>query len=420
MIALLCPGGSRALVCACLRTGVLIGWRCRQPRIPRVTNPGAPVISTPSESPPPPRRSLLTAGAAFALLTAGCSAHAPRHEPSASAEDHHAPATRTAPPRRPDIGGPQPLHVLVTAYDLASDGRGSHGTTAVHRILDRWSALPLPDTTTRTVALGPALYRKLGLAAPARLREIPAFPRDRLDPARGGGDILVQLCGDRPDILQALSRRLTTSSAGTLTHRWQESGFLPPHPRGETPRNLFGFKDGTENPAGAEAERWVWNPDGSTYLVYRRIHMDVSAFSALPGVRQEAVIGRERGTGAPLGAHREHDQVDLYVKTPEGRYIIPADAHVRLANPRLDGGARMLRRGYSYDNGSGDQGLLFLAYMRDPALFARVQERLDGSDAMSRFIEHRASAVGYVLPATPSGWLPGRWGGPPRPDELYD
>ncbi|MDX3763604.1 Dyp-type peroxidase [Streptomyces sp. AK02-04a] len=297
------------------------------------------------------------------------------------------------------------MQVLVGAYDLTPHQRGS---AAVRRVLDRWSALALPDATTCTVALGPALYRKLGLAAPARLREIPPFSLDRLEPDRGGGDILVQLCGDDPDALHGLSRRLTTSSTGMLEHRWQERGFLPPHAHAETPRNLFGFKDGTENPAGAEAERWVWNPDGSTYLVYRRVHMDVSAFAALPTVRQEDVIGRDRGTGAPLGAHREHDQVDLYAKTPEGRYIIPVDAHVRLANPRFDAGARMLRRGYSYENGSDDRGLLFLAYMNDPALFTRVQERLDRSDAMGRFIEHRASAVGYVVPGTPSAWLPGR------------
>lgn len=359
------------------------------------------MISTPSDPHPPTRRSVLATTTAVAFLSAGCAAETRR--PAAQSTEDHASrttsGTRATRSRQRGVSDPQPRYAVVAAHDLVPGLRGQDGTAALRGLLDRWTALPLPDGTTRTVALGPALYRKLGLTAPARLRDIPAFPRDRLDPARGGGDVLVQLCGDDAEALRALSRRLTTTAARTLVPRWQERGFLPDHHRGETPRNLFGFKDGTENPSAAETEQWVWNDDGSTYLVYRRIHMDVSAFEALSRGGQEAVIGRHRASGAPLGARREHDPADLYAKTAQGRYVIPADAHVRLAHSRLDGGARMLRRGYSYDNGSDDRGLLFLAYMRDPALFVRVQERLDLSDAMNTFIDHRASAVGYVLPA---------------------
>jgi len=250
------------------------------------------------------------------------------------------------------------------------------------------------------------MYQKLGISAPPLLRAIPAFPRDRLDPRGSDGDILVQLCSDDPDTIQEVLRLLGKVAAKTFTPRWQEYGFLPPVSRSETPRNLFGFKDGTENPTPAEADRWVWHPDGSTYMVYRRIHMDVEDFTALPVSRREAAVGRDLVSGAPLGSFREHDPVNLFAKTPEGRYTIPANSHVRLAHSRLDGGARMLRRGYSYDKGPKDRGLLFLAYMRDPSLFTRVQERLDRSDAMSRYVEHRASAVGYVLPAPVFKWVP--------------
>ncbi|MEU6610095.1 Dyp-type peroxidase [Streptomyces shenzhenensis] len=367
------------------------------------------MISTPSDPRPPTRRSVLAATTAAALVTAGCAAETRRPE-AETTEDHASgttSGTRATQARQRGVSDPQPRYAVVAAHDLASGLRGSDGTTALRRLLDRWTALSLPDGTTRTVALGPALYRKLSLAAPDRLHDIPALSRDRLDPDRGGGDVLVQLCGDDPEALRALSRRLGTTAAGTLVSRWHERGSLPDRPRDETPRNLFGFKDGTENPSAAEADQWVWNADGSTYLVYRRIHMDVSDFEALPRGRQEAVIGRYRASGAPLGAQRERDQANLYAKTAQGRYVIPVDAHVRLAHSRLDGGARMLRRGYSYDNGADDRGLLFLAYMRDPALFTRVQERLDLSDAMNKFVEHRASAVGYVLPAGDSASLLG-------------
>ncbi|MER5362286.1 hypothetical protein [Streptomyces sp. NPDC002785] len=85
---------------------------------------------------------------------------------------------------------------------------------------------------------------------------------------------------------------------------------------------------------------------------------------------------------------------------------MPATAHVRLASPRFDGGARMLRRSYSYDDGPTDRGLLFCAFMRDPAQFTRVQNRMAARDALNPFLQHRASAVAYVLPgAAPAGTL---------------
>ncbi|MDV9190739.1 Dyp-type peroxidase [Streptomyces sp. SR27] len=175
---------------------------------------------------------------------------------------------------------------------------------------------------------------------------------------------------------------------------------------GPTPRNLFGSKDGTANPDRTAAERWVWGPPGahrnSTVLVYRRIHMDVAGFAALPEAHRDRAMGRRMRDGAPLSGTAEHDEPDVYAKNPNGSYVIPATAHVRLASPRFDRGARMLRRSYSYDDGPADRGLLFCAFMRDPEQFTRVQNRLSARDALNPFLEHRASAVAYVLPGAPS------------------
>ncbi|MER5503690.1 MULTISPECIES: Dyp-type peroxidase, partial [unclassified Streptomyces] len=318
---------------------------------------------------------------------------------SGSSGDKSRPVPRT----QPGIATAQPAHVLLLAHDL-SPARPS--VRDVRRVLSDWwtdhASRPVPGVTP-TVALGPALHRKLGLTAPPRLKDLPSFPHDRLEPRHGGGDVLVQLCGPSAAACDRAAARIAARATGVLVPRWRQPGFLPPRPTGETPRNLFGFKDGTQNPTTDELTRWIWHDDGSTFLVYRRIHMHTDTFTTLPTTHQEQIIGRHRTTGAPLGAHHEHDPVNLYAKTPQGRYHIPTDAHIRLAHSRLDGGARMLRRGYSYDNNPHDHGLLFLAYLRDPALFTRVQERLAADDAMNPFIEHRASAVAHVLPAPPPG-----------------
>ncbi|NEA67359.1 Dyp-type peroxidase [Streptomyces sp. SID12488] len=380
---------------------------------------------TPDGASAPARRDVLTRAAALGTLAASASACSgdTRSRPAAAGP----PGFRFRGPRQAGVTTPQQTAALVTAYDLAPAVRGAGGVRALREVFGRWTRAlaevldgelspPSPaqakeikeiggagrSRLTATVAIGPRLPRLLCVAAPPALRELPPFPDDRLDPAYGGGDLLLQLCADDPRVTTAAASALTRLAGDTLRPRWRQTGFLPPTPAGQTPRNLIGFKDGTENPTPEECERWVWSDD-ATFLVVRRVHIDVAGFGALGTNQQERIIGRHRASGAPLGRRHEHDDVDIFAKTPQGRYIIPLGAHVRAASPRLDAGARMLRRGYSYDAGPDDRGLLFLAFMRDPALFTRVQHRMTATDELSRFTEHRGSAVAYVLP----GALPG-------------
>ncbi|MEE1783642.1 Dyp-type peroxidase [Streptomyces sp. SP17BM10] len=277
--------------------------------------------------------------------------------------------------------------------DRPSDPRLEHGTGS---------------RLTSLVGIGPAIASRLGLNVPAALGELPPFPGEHLDPARSGGDLLLQLCADDRWSLAVVAELVGTATrAAGATPRWSQSGFLPPTPSGVTPRNLFGFKDGTANPDDDAARQWVWGPPGphenGTVLVYRRIRMDTAAFATLPADRRDQAMGRRAADGAPLTGSAEHEDPDIYAKNPDGSYVIPATAHVRLSSPRLDGGARMLRRGYSFDDGPADRGLLFCAFMRDPVQFTRVQTRLAARDALNPFLDHTASAVAYVLPGAREG-----------------
>ncbi|MFG2146317.1 Dyp-type peroxidase [Streptomyces sp. NPDC048696] len=357
----------------------------------------------------PGRRTLLGIGlTAMGTVVAGCQ-RAPGPAP--------APAPAHGPGRTPSpeghqrgIAEPQPPYALVLSYDLRPGIHGPEGRRAVRRMLATWTRalrdLPADDRDRRTatVGVGRNLFARLGLHAPQALRELPAFAGDRLRPEDGGGDVCVQVCARTPDAVGELARGLERVGAGVLRPRWRQAGFLPATRPGQTPRNLLGFKDGTANPTVAEAARWVWlgaGPyRGGTYLVVRRIRLATGEFAELPVERQERIIGRHKDGGGPLQGGPEHTEADLFAKTPQGRYLLPADAHVRLAHPRFDGGARMMRRGYSYDNGPDDRGLLFLAYLADPELFVRVQRRLAAHDALNPYIEHYGSAVFYVLP----GW----------------
>jgi len=130
---------------------------------------------------------------------------------------------------------------------------------------------------------------------------------------------------------------------------------------------------------------------GGTFLVMRRIVVEPS-WHALTQPEQERVIGRDKRTGAPLGRTRLYDAPHLEK--------LPPDSHIRLAAPRSNQGAALLRRGYATED-----GLLFLAFQRDPRRqFVPIQQRLARHDALARHTRHVASAVFAIPPgARPGG-----------------
>jgi len=259
-----------------------------------------------------------------------------------------------------------------------------------------------PDALTVTIGFGASLFdHRYGLTRrrPARLRAMPAFPDDDIDPAQSHGDLLLQVTANRRDTVVHTVRELLRPVRGAFALRWSIDGFQSAD-RGPAPnssrRNLFGFRDGTGNPEvtddalmrrlvwiGSGAGEPAWARDG-TYQVVRIIRMHVEFWDRVGLLEQETMIGRRRDTGAPLGGTGEYDDPRLDLD-PKGDRI-PLDAHMRLANPRTQRTAdqRILRRGFNYTRGFDaagqlDQGLVFVAFNQDiERQFAKVQARLAG------------------------------------------
>jgi deferrochelatase/peroxidase EfeB len=263
----------------------------------------------------------------------------------------------------------------------------------------------------------------LSYLRPARLTTMPGFPNDALDPSWSHGDLLLQVCAQRPDGVRAVLRQLLHRTGALLQPRWSIDGFRPENQvtgQVATTRNLFGFREGVGNPDPSDQalmDKLVWVRPGSgepawtaggSYQVVRLIRFATELWDAEPVEHQEDVFGRHKQTGAPLAGKRE-DQVPNFATDPDGR-ITPLDAHIRRANPRTPEteASRILRRSYSYRRGRDaagqpDEGLIFVCFQQDVERgFATVQRRLRG-EALERYVLPFGGGYFFVLPAAPPG-----------------
>ena len=296
---------------------------------------------------------------------------------------------------------------------------------------DTGEALDLPTGgLTITFGFGPTLFvdgsgaDRFGIASqqPAELRELPHFPADDLDPQRTGGDLCIQACSDDPQIAVHAIRNLSRIAFGRASLRWSQLGFGRTSSTSTsqvTPRNLFGFKDGTANIKAEQLGKVmnsVWVPAsatptwlaGGSYLVARRIRMTIETWDRTALSEQERIIGRTKGAGAPLSGGTEFTAPDFAVLGRADKPLIDADSHVRLAHPESNSGTEILRRGYNFVDGNDnlgrlDAGLFFISYQRSPAQFIDIQMNLAKNDLMNEYIRHVGSGLFAVPPGARQG-----------------
>ena len=272
---------------------------------------------------------------------------------------------------------------------------------------DGSNALLPPSDTGETVGLNPyrltltfgvsaSFLTKLGLEKkrPKLFRDLPAFPKEQLREQYTGGDIVIQACADDEQVAFHAVRNLIRKGRNKVTMKWSQSGFAAIGDRMKTPRNLFGFKDGTANVTTEKdfdkvvwADSQDWMKNGS-YMAVRRIIMHLETWDRTNLQEQENTFGRYKESGAPFGKKNEFDEVDLS--------LLPVDSHVRLAK-EVD--LPILRRSYSYSDGINpktgqfDAGLLFIAFQKDPDRFVKIQTNLGADDKMNEYVTHIGSGL---------------------------
>jgi deferrochelatase/peroxidase EfeB len=352
------------------------------------------------------------------------------------------------------IATPPQGHVYFAAFDLHAETKAQ-----LAQLLQRWTDASVrmmagqpatedsgdaeglsPSHLTVTIGFGPGMFTqnghdRYGLSAhrPDSLADLPTFAGDQLDPAKTGGDISVQACADDPQVAFHAVRQLAKIGRDAAHLRWTQAGFNASFAAGDTPRNLMGFKDGTQNPsmhanqparlirassqpaeedfdkvvwAGSEGPAWM---QGGSYKVVRRIRIALEHWDNTEVGFQEQTVGRKKDSGAPLGAKTEFDALDLDATDKDGSLIIPENAHVRMAAATNNDGAQILRRAFSYNDGTNviaerwppwrqgleyDAGLFFIAYQRDPRTgFVKIFENMAKFDALNQFTTHCGSGL---------------------------
>lgn len=259
-----------------------------------------------------------------------------------------------------------------------------------------------PYNLTLTFGVSPYFFEKLKIEhiKPAELVDLPHFPRDQLRQDYTKGDICIQACADDPQVAFHAVRNLVRVARSNITMRWSQMGFNS-FEGNETPRNLFGFKDGTANPKEMELDETVWYQNDNwlkngSFLAVRRIQMHLETWDRTNLAGQEETFGRHRDTGAPIGKKNEFQAVDLSEKNAKGEAVIPEVSHLHLAKKT---GHKMLRRSFSYASGIDprtgqfDAGLLFISFQKHPQQFIDIQNSLGNIDKMNEYITHIGSGL---------------------------
>jgi len=321
--------------------------------------------------------------------------------------------------------GAGPVGPLTGPYDAPPDDTGE--------------AIGLdPANLTITFGFGPTLFTgtdgsdRFGLKArqPAALARLPHFSGDNLDPNGSDGDLCIQACSNDPQVAVHAIRNLTRIAFGRAAVRWSQLGFGRTSSTSQaqvTPRNLFGFKDGTASlraedtanidahvwttPSGDPATAWL---DGGSYLVVRKIAMHIETWDRGSLREQEHIIGRTKAEGAPLSGGGEFTAADFALAGRGGTPLVDENSHLSMAHPDHNGGVRMLRRGYNYVDGSTQlgrlaAGLFFMAYVTDPAThYIPMQTAMASSDLLSEYLQHIGSGLWAVPPGVHEGEFVGQ------------
>jgi putative iron-dependent peroxidase len=304
--------------------------------------------------------------------------------------------TRLVPPPTP-----QPILSPLTAaaiFLVLTINAG--GESTVHDLLDDLTGLErsvgfrMPEGKLAcVVGIGSAAWDRLFSGPrPAELHPFPPLAGARYSAPATPGDLLFHVRANRMDLCFEFVAQVMTRLAGVVTVRDEVHGF-----RYFDERDLIGFVDGTENPAGTAAEIAALiadeDPDftGGSYVIIQKYLHNIPAWNKLPVEEQEKVIGRSKLSD---------------IEMPDD--VKPANSHVALNTIYdADGTQRQIvRANMPFGQPSrGEFGTYYIAYAATPAVTEQMLTNMfigDPPGNYDRILDFSTAVSGcmFFVPAT--------------------
>ena len=198
---------------------------------------------------------------------------------------------------------------------------------------------------------------------PAELHEFPALEGPRHRAVSTPGDLLFHIRAEQMDLCFELASKIVGAfgDGGTVVDEVHGFTYFGS-------RDLLGFVDGTENPAGDAAATAVLvgaeDPAfaGSSYVVVQKYLHDLAAWDALTVEEQERAVGRTKLANLELAAD-----------------VKPTNSHVALNVVADEDGTerQILRYNMAFgEPGRGKFGTYFIGYARSPSVTELMLRRM--------------------------------------------
>ncbi len=235
-------------------------------------------------------------------------------------------------------------------------------------------------------------------------REIRAGPRHAVATS---GDLFFHIRAKRMDLCFELATQIMARLGGAVSPVDEVHGF-----RYFDARDLLGFVDGTENPAGRQAIEATLigeedaNFAGGSYVIVQKYLHDMAGWNALSTEMQERIIGRTKLSDIEL---------DETVK--------PSSAHSALTTIVEDGEEKKILR----DNmpfgqpGQGEFGTYFIGYSRSPRTIEQMLENMfigRPPGNYDRLLDFSRAVTGNLFFAPTASFLDAVTADPPPASEL--
>jgi putative iron-dependent peroxidase len=261
---------------------------------------------------------------------------------------------------------PNALFLILRIPDPSTNGRAVAKVMAsVPALLEKVSAVDPRAKLVCTVGFGSTFWDTISpTKRPSGLRPFKAIEGRPLQAPNTGGDVFLHILSKRHDLNFELAMRIRAQLGDMVEVMDEVHGF-----QYLDSRDLTGFIDGTENPAGAKDRTQVALIGdeekafaGGSYVFTQRYVHNLKKWATVPTAEQEKAIGRKKKDGKELSAKAK-----------------PPTAHIsRVVMEEHGEELEIVRHSFPYGTVS-EAGLFFIAYSKTLDIPEKMLSRMLGT-----------------------------------------